>query len=235
MDRHRDLQQNITPLFPGQPTFPDQPTMNNPVLVDLLNYWEHLRAGRIAPLRSEIDPRKIENALEYTFILERMATGDLRFRIAGMHLCELMGMEVRGMPPTALIVEQDRKAFDQIVSGMFDAPEVIELGLRSTRPGLPELAAHMLLLPMKSDLGEISRILGCLVSGLPPISTPPSASQGIPCRFGIHSKKITRIIASEANERRDPLPGFSEDIAIYDSPQAGKGQSGRRAHLRLVK
>lgn len=37
--------------------------IKNPVLVEILEYWERLRDGRNAPLRSEVDPRQIENAL----------------------------------------------------------------------------------------------------------------------------------------------------------------------------
>ena len=55
------------------------------------------------PRRAEIDPRGIENALEYAFILERIAPGMARIRLAGIHLSDLMGMEVRGMPLTSFI------------------------------------------------------------------------------------------------------------------------------------
>ena len=65
-------------------------------------YWEALRGTRIVPKRSEIDPRGIEGALENAFIVERVAPGIARLRIAGSHLNDLMGMEVRGMPLTAL-------------------------------------------------------------------------------------------------------------------------------------
>lgn len=66
-------------------------------------YWEALRGSRLMPKRSEIDPRGIETALEYTFVLERIAIGMARLRIEGSHLNNLMGMEVRGMPLTSFI------------------------------------------------------------------------------------------------------------------------------------
>ncbi|NQW14520.1 MAG: PAS domain-containing protein, partial [Rhodobacter sp.] len=61
--------------------------MKNPVLVEILEYWERLRDGRNAPLRSEVDPRQIENALEHAFILERVQADHVRFRIAGIQIC----------------------------------------------------------------------------------------------------------------------------------------------------
>ncbi|MDE1130590.1 MAG: PAS domain-containing protein, partial [Ascidiaceihabitans sp.] len=73
------------------------------------SYWEALRGSRLVPKRSEIDPRGIEYALEYTFVLERIAIGMARFRIAGSHLCNIMGMEVRGMPLSSFITPSGRK------------------------------------------------------------------------------------------------------------------------------
>ncbi len=54
-------------------------------------YWEGLRQGRDVPMRSDIDPRGIEDALEYAFILERIAPGLARLRVAGSHLSDVMG------------------------------------------------------------------------------------------------------------------------------------------------
>ena len=44
--------------------------MDHPNTQALHGYWNELRAGRDAPYRSEIDPRKIRGALETMFILE---------------------------------------------------------------------------------------------------------------------------------------------------------------------
>ncbi len=66
-------------------------------------YWTALLTGRGVPMRSQIDPRGLENILEYTFILERIAPGLARYRLAGSHLNNLAGMEVRGMPLTTFL------------------------------------------------------------------------------------------------------------------------------------
>ena len=79
-----------------------QASFYNPI-AEVEAYWEALRGSRLMPTRAEIDPRGIEQALEYAFIVERIAPGIARLRIAGSHLNELMGMEVRGMPLTAFI------------------------------------------------------------------------------------------------------------------------------------
>lgn len=207
--------------------------MKNPVLLELLAHWESLRAGRIAPLRSEIDPRQIENVLEHAFILEQSEVGAPRFRIAGMALCDLMGMEVRAMPATAIIAPKHRPRFLEILNRMFFAPEIVELALKGPRAGAAP-NGEMLLLPMKNDAGEITRILGCLGTNAPGRS--PSF-RGTPCRFTITARKATRIVSTENVCARQPMNGFAEAQAAFIPAQPAKGGKEVRtgSHLRLVK
>ena len=58
-----------------------------------------------SPLPAEIDPRQFESALENMFIVEKLAPDNMRIRLAGMKICEMMGMEVRGIRPGFLIDE----------------------------------------------------------------------------------------------------------------------------------
>ena len=66
--------------------------MSDPILNSLKEYWESLRAGRLAPYRSEIHPRPFEHALENMFILEIIGKETVRVRLAGMKLCEMTGV-----------------------------------------------------------------------------------------------------------------------------------------------
>lgn len=117
-------------------------------------YWDALRRSRLMPKRSEIDPRGIESALEFTFILERIAPGMARLRIAGSHLGDLMGMEVRGMPLTALIAPDGRRQVCDALEEVFQRPAVCEVHLSAPAAfDKPALEARMVLLPLKSDLG----------------------------------------------------------------------------------
>ena len=91
------------------------------------SYWEVLLGSRLVPKRSEIDPRGIEDALEYTLVLERIAIGMARFRIAGSHLCNIMGMEVRGMPLSSFITPSRRETLGSILETFFNAPRPVSL------------------------------------------------------------------------------------------------------------
>lgn len=218
------------------------------IAAEVLAYWEALRAGRQVPLRSEVDPRGIERALEYAFVLERVAPSIARFRLAGMHCTDLMGMEVRGMPATSFFTPAWRQKFSQILEGVFQGPEMADLTLVGEAGyGKPELKARMLILPLKSDLGDISRALGCLVSD-GPIGRAPR-------RFDLLEARILKVVAGQplgmpaprpipqdlaepapapATEAAEPPAAF-EGTPLPTQPPRPERPKTRGAHLRLVK
>lgn len=126
-------------------------------------YWHALKGSQIVPSRSDVDPRGIEAALSYSFIIERIAPGHGRIRIAGTHMGDLLGMEVRGMPLSALFEPSAREALQASLRCVFDDPAIYRLDLRAeNRIGKPELTAQMALYPLCNDQGEISRALGVI-------------------------------------------------------------------------
>jgi len=128
-------------------------------------YWHALRGDRLVPDRADVDPRGIESALSHAFILERIAPGHARVRIAGSHLTDLMGMEVRGMPLSAVFEPAARPKLQAALRCLFDDPAIQKLSLSSEgRIGKPAIKAQMALYPLRNDLGDVSRALGCLVS-----------------------------------------------------------------------
>lgn len=131
-------------------------------------YWQAMRGTQTVPSRSVIDPRGIETALEFAFIAERVGTDSARLRIGGTHMCDLMGMEVRGMPLSAMLVPPSRDRLANALLEVFDAPARAELTLLAEkRPGTQDLAGRLMLLPLMDDFGDINRVLGCLVSDGP--------------------------------------------------------------------
>lgn len=184
--------------------------MNDLMLSSLKSYWERLRAGRIAPYRAEIDPRQFEGALENMFIIERLAPDNMRVRLAGMKICEMMGMEVRGMQPGALIDEVDRQRFERLLAVVMGEPAVVELHLEAPSR-LGAYRASMLLMPLRSDFGEVNRVLGC-TSGEGDRFTAPLA-------FTIRDVAVTPIEPSQAAEPRQALPGFAEEQAGFTGPE----------------
>lgn len=134
-------------------------------LQSVRGYWEALRHDGGIPLRADVDPRGMASCLEHVFLLERVAPGLARFRLAGMHLTDLMGMDVRGMPLSALFEPAARFRLSLAVEQVFAAPAVLEIGLEAERGvGRKALAGRMILLPLRGDGRESPLALGCLVS-----------------------------------------------------------------------
>ncbi len=75
----------------------------------LFAYWNTVRGDRVAPRRFEIEPSRIAGVLPETFILEREARGDYRFRLAGTRICEQFGREFRGANLLDLFAADDRE------------------------------------------------------------------------------------------------------------------------------
>ena len=204
-------------------------------------YWEAIRGTRIVPKRSDIDPRGIEQALENAFIVERIAPGVARLRIAGNHLNTLMGMEVRGMPLTTFFTPAARASVADLLEVVFQTPSVGTLRLAAQdQPGRPALEGRMILLPLSSDLGDVSRLLGCLVSK-GEIGTAPR-------RFDITGKTSRTIepgagtLPLPAAAPRPTLPApmagkAAQSAGMSDPPRSFEHKGGKRRppYLRLVK
>ena len=185
---------------------PNKPTR---ILAEMRDYWQSLRRGKAIPLRSDIDPRGISRGLDFAFVLERMAPGSARFRLAGRHLVELMGMEVRGMPLCAVMNPSSRGRLSDVLEAVFRAPQLAELDLKSEAEyGRPALIGRMLLLPLKSDLGDVTRVLGCLIS---------EGSVGVsPRRFDLVRDQMLPII--EGGRTIEPSPSYGTYPSLQENP-----------------
>ncbi|WP_232830666.1 PAS domain-containing protein [Tropicimonas sp. IMCC34011] len=185
-------------------------------------YWKEIRASRPVPFRSEVDPRRIEDALEYAFILERIAPGIARFRLAGMHLSDLMGMEVRGMPLTAMFMPEARRPVSDTLERVFSGPAAATLTMAGQRgTGRPPLDARLILLPLRSDMGDITRVLGCLVSE-GPIGRAPR-------RFELRQTQISPIVIRDDDGERtgeSPRAGSRGVVRRSESDPTPEGRGG---------
>lgn len=199
-------------------------TVNGPIFSQVEAYWNALRNGNSIPLRSQVSPRGIESALRHSFILERIAPGHARFRLAGMYLNELMGMEVRGMPFSAIFTTGSRNPLADALEQVFSVPAMLKLQL-TTETGIakPALSAGLLLLPLKSDLGDVTRALGCLAGR--------GKTGRAPRRFCIEMTNLCPVspdmskapVPAAAAKRPEPM-GFAETGNAFST----------KPHLRLV-
>lgn len=195
-----------------------------PMLAEVRGYWEALRGGGLPPLRSDLDPRGMASALENSFVVERVAPGIARFRIAGMQICDLMGMDVRGMPFLSLIDPPARSDFGTALERVFSGPSILEMALEAERGiGRPALEARLLMLPLRNRAGVMSLALGCL------------ATDGLigrsPRRFAIARKTVTPLVTSAAGTE---APALTAGLAEAPAPFVPRPVPGH-PYLRLVK
>lgn len=196
-------------------------------------YWEGLRGGRLMPARGEIDPRGIADALPNAFLLEKIAPGLGRLRLAGMHLNDLLGMEVRGMPLTAMFLPEGRGEIQRAIEIVTARPATARLSLAGDR-GMtrPPLEAQLFLAPLRDDAGRPTRILGALQAR--------GEIGRAPRRFTVRFSEISALMSDEPLPRPAERPlaaGFAETAAGFDGPSpertGGETHPGA-AHLRLV-
>ncbi len=187
-------------------------------------YWEALREDGRLPRRDQIDPRGLSSALEQVFLIEQIAPGQARFRLAGMHLNDLMGMEVRGMPITALFEPAGRLRLSEALEQVFAGPSVLDLWLEGERGiGRPALEGRMTILPLLGHKGEPSLALGCLAT----MGTLGRA----PRRFVISGlvREPVRVVAPVGTTPSLIKTGFAEAQAEF-APRPPRG----KPNLRLV-
>lgn len=208
-----------------------------PMLAEVRAYWEGLRQPGALPRRDEIDPRGIANALENTFLLERVAPGIARFRIAGMQLHDLMGMDVRGMPLSSIIDPAGRNRLADALEQVFAGPGTLEIWLEGeTSIGRPALSARLLILPLTNQRGDVGLAMGCLAMhgaiGRPPrrFSIAGVMNERIALASGV-AGKIASVPWPDPSARPSPdrAPGLADPAKPF-VPRPPRS----RAHLRLV-
>ena len=210
--------------------------MTNDIINTLRAYWDTLCDQGDVPLRSEVDPRAVPDVLDTLFMLERLNSEDVRCRIAGLTICEMMGMEVRGLSPMTFFTDATRARFAAVMNDVMSVPKIARLGLETTDKLGNASVAEMILLPLRSDFGEVSRIIGCL--------TPPSAGFTAPVRFHIRTidlESISLKVTPQTNKAfgfAEPSRGFIMDGAPTFSTVKSTGNvirtDRKSGHLKIV-
>lgn len=218
-------------------SFRRPPAPPGPALpAELRAYWEALRGSDAFPARDRVDPRGIAGILDQSFLVERIAPGIARFRLAGMRLVDLMGMDLRGMPMSCMFGATDRDRFSRALEEVFATPSILDARLEAERGyARPALSARMLLLPLGDRYGQPTLALGCLALGT-------EALGGAPRRFAI-AGLMRETVSAGGDTRPMPFPEMSRPAPVPTPEPAGFAEpatawqpaaTAGRPHLRLV-
>jgi hypothetical protein len=136
-------------------------------LDEVEEYWTRLRAQQgDLPTRAQLDPRGFSRALSNCFVAEAITPRHLRLRLSGQHLQDLMGMDLRGMPLSALVLPDSRPVLEELIEDILSerrpGARVRIISPRSY--GRQALFGGLLLLPLAREAGTPPRILGALAT-----------------------------------------------------------------------
>jgi hypothetical protein len=192
------------------------PLRGQSMLTQLETYWRDLRGARQLPRRTSIDPTRIDAALPYAFILERVAQGVARIRVSGQKVNELIGSDGRGMTLATLFGTGSGSVLAEYLEELFDTPAIVELPLLSPRSLIrPKLTGRLIMLPLEGADGRATRALGAMLI---------DGAQGrSPRRFDI---------PLDGTLRCEPVPAARPRLAV-NAPGTHRSVAARHT-LRLV-
>ena len=135
----------------------------NKIIKLVESHWRDLLHKADVPSRHDLDPNAIADALPSAFVVERVAPGVARIRVAGQKLHDLKGMDIRGMPLSTFIDVHDQATFAVHLEAAFSDPALIALPLRSeSRFMRKDIRGQIILLPMADAKGDVTRVLGAI-------------------------------------------------------------------------
>ena len=134
----------------------------------LFSYWDHLRNGRSAPDRRDIDLASIRPVLADTFLLEVDEARRFNLCLAGDRVTDLFQHDLKGQSFLDRWAEEDHAAVRRTLDSVIDGVIPALMGVNCAAAGRQPLPLEVLLLPMRNFGKTHSRILGLVT----PSATP---------------------------------------------------------------
>ena len=194
---------------------------------ELFEYWNRVRGGERAPHRGAIEPSDIRRILADTFILEVVDRSDHLVRLAGTRVCSIYCRELKGSNFFDLWSADDRSAMSTLAAAVSEdgAAAVVTIEARTARQ--QDLAAELILLPLRHSGSAFDRILGSLAVLERPywLGTEPVTGQTIVSLRLIWPDDAPPFMRRKT-DRPPPAP-----LRIVPSPAAIPPTPRRRGHL----
>ncbi len=128
----------------------------------LFEYWNTLRGQKNAPDRSQINPSDIKWLLPGMFMLEYKGEGKFPFTLAGTHMCDHYGTELRGLNMCDFWDGQDRVSFAHVLQSVIEECAVGVVGFVAHTNLQGACNMEMLVMPVKSPARKPPRVMGCI-------------------------------------------------------------------------
>lgn len=171
----------------------------------LYAYWNQVRGERAAPERGEIKPDAIAKILGDVFILDADEPNPYRVRLAGTHICTLLGRELRDAKFTDAFLAEEQAEIYSLLDSMVRTATPVIAGLIGETADHRMLGLELLLLPLRHHGRTDARLIGSLA----PISHPYWATLVPLARLRISSSRFMQpgdAVHGGATFRRPPAP-----------------------------
>jgi hypothetical protein len=194
---------------------------------ELFEYWNRVRGRERAPHRGAIEPSDIRRILADTFILEVVDRSNYLVRLAGTRVCSMYCRELKGTNFFDLWRADDRAAMSTLAAAVSEdgAAAVVTIEARTERQ--QDVAAELLLLPLRHSGEAFDRVLGSLAVIDRPywLGTEPVTAQTIASLRLIWPDETPPFM-----RRRTDIPS-PPPLRLVQSAGALPAQSRRRGHL----
>ncbi len=114
----------------------------------------------MAPRRFDIEPARIATVLPETFILERQDDFTYRFRLAGTHICDQFGGELRNSNFLQLVTRDDRLTLEDRLNVIGERGAVGLFEFETVAAGGQTGRIEILILPLTDTANLATRFLG---------------------------------------------------------------------------
>lgn len=135
------------------------PIAGNETLAELWRYWNAKRSARAMPLRKEISPLDIPRLLPHLSLVDRLPSGQFRYRLVGTAVAEAYGFDPTGKTVDEALPEPRRTTANQHYAAAFAGGRAVFTRNCYRTGRVAELVASRIVLPLADESGQTVMLL----------------------------------------------------------------------------
>jgi hypothetical protein len=192
----------------------------------LVQYWDQIRAGRVAPQRCDIEPARIAGLLPVTFILDCTAHAGFSFRLAGTRICEQLGRELRGVDMRDMFDAKDRKNLENLLQAIVAEGGVGIIEFEATCAEGREVQFEVVVMPVIHASSSVNRLLGCLTAIDPPywLGSTATVRHSVTSLRKVPVETVSRLAKVLALDEHGPVIMASDGARRFRVIEGGRSQ-----------
>lgn len=203
-------------------------------------YWEGMNRLDGIPRRSDVNPLHFAESLDFAFLLEKPTQGAAQFRMAGSHLADFLGKEVRGLPASTMVSIAQKQTLQDLIELVFTTGKPVFAILR---PGDDsQIHAALSVFPLLDDSGNLTRAIGTFqcfgyrevtplhFTKVTPILTECHAND----QLALDEKPQHRTFECKSPAVMEADPAINELNTVVQMPKKKGALKSERPFLRLV-